>query len=193
MLGSPSRTLLKSLDGWNSLEVTYEQPRVERLWRQDGDYRIYLHRIHPCIVEQPNEEDREQLLTIQDDSQAFWHAHPWPSAMVVVSGSYKMLVGTKNHVCATLTLPRGTCYEMTDPKAYHKVCPQREPSLSIMVTGPLYQKPWWKSLLPQHKHHHGSQMPQEKAQELLSAFQYALSHSWNSLHPNPKHRSTILR
>lgn len=53
-------------EGWNSLDVDYHDPRVERVWRQWLDYRVSLHVIHPC---QP--------------SASLFHPHPWPSAMRV--------------------------------------------------------------------------------------------------------------
>ena len=40
--------LIEDAEGWNSLLVDYHPPVVERLWRQFGDHRIFLHRIHPC-------------------------------------------------------------------------------------------------------------------------------------------------
>src|SRR3990167_1167848 len=67
--------LLKQ-DDWNTLYIDYELPIVERAWRQHGEHRIFLHRIHPC--------EREQSL---------WHPHPWPSAVKVISGEYEMGVG----------------------------------------------------------------------------------------------------
>src|SRR5581483_10131554 len=58
---------------WHSLYVDYEPPTVERLWTDVGNCRLYLHRIHPC-------------------EKALYHAHPWPSAIKVLSGVYEMAV-----------------------------------------------------------------------------------------------------
>jgi len=130
-LGDPSQ--------WQSVYVDYHPPFVERLWRQYGDNRIYLHRIHPCRPE-----------------EALFHPHPWPSAMRVCDGSYEMAVGYSSEteappVVAKETLVGGFAYEMTDENAWHSVRPLGRPSMSLMVTG----KPWsrsspksGKSLLP---------------------------------------------
>src|SRR5262245_5320802 len=67
--------LLADPAGWETVDVDYEPPRVERLWRQlEPDVRAFLHRIHPC-------------------ERALFHPHPWPSAVKIVSGTYEMLVG----------------------------------------------------------------------------------------------------
>jgi len=41
-------SIMDSVLQWNTLEVLYEAPRVERLWTQLGPNRLSLHRIHPC-------------------------------------------------------------------------------------------------------------------------------------------------
>lgn len=61
---------------WQGFYIDYHLPIVERLWRQWNEYRVYLHRIHPCKSE-----------------DALFHPHPWPSAMEIVSGAYEMIVG----------------------------------------------------------------------------------------------------
>jgi len=117
-------------DAWQSLNIDYEPPRVERLWRQVGDLRVSLHRIHPC-------------------AQALYHPHPWPSAIRIVSGLYEMgiaespkllfqnLVEADREV-ARMMLVAGTEYEMVHPTGWHYVKPHSMASLSIMVTA----KPW---------------------------------------------------
>lgn len=107
---------------WQSMLVTYEHPHVERLWRQDGENRIYLHRIHPCTAE-----------------QAFYHTHPWPSAMLILSGKYKMNVGIGPIDTAEMILTAGSRYSMTNPQAMHSVQPLETPTLSLMVTGPRWE------------------------------------------------------
>jgi hypothetical protein len=54
--------LLKDDSDWKSVYVDYHPPIVERLWRNWREFRIYLHRIHPCLP-----------------GQALFHAHPWPT------------------------------------------------------------------------------------------------------------------
>ncbi|TSC82729.1 MAG: Uncharacterized protein G01um101420_87 [Parcubacteria group bacterium Gr01-1014_20] len=119
--------LLEDKEWWNSLDVDYHPPRVERLWRQHGEYRIYLHRIHPC---KPGE--------------ALFHPHPWPSAMKVLrGGNYEMAVGfgsgeTPPPVAASMILGPGSEYEMTHPDSWHYVRPIDEPAITLMIAG----KPW---------------------------------------------------
>ncbi len=126
---------------WNSMDITYHHPHVERVWRHHEDVRIYLHRIYPC-----------------DRSESLWHPHDWPSAMKVVSGVYEMgighrlpeyrmrdgildLMGLRLVTGATFELSTGSYYEMTDYKAWHYVRPiGPRPALSLMITG----TPWAK-------------------------------------------------
>lgn len=113
---------------WNTLEVLYETPRVERLWMQWDENRLYVHRIHPC-------------------NKPFFHPHPWPSAIYVVSGRYRMRIGSGKPdgapptLAATLLVNDGSAYEMVDPEGWHSVEPVGGPSVSFMLTG----KPWAKS------------------------------------------------
>lgn len=127
--------LLKDLEGWQTLDITYEPPRVERLWRQfEEGYRVCLHRIHPC-------------------EKALFHPHPWPSAIKILSGTYEMGVGygLDQEIppeAATVYLTAGSYYEMIEPDGWHYVRPLREPSLSVMVTG----LPWGRwSPMPEQK------------------------------------------
>lgn len=159
----------ESLDRWTTLDIDYDTPRVERLWRtmeyrMVGDsissvsppmaYRLYLHRIHPC-------------------DKGLWHPHPWPSAVKVLSGRYEMGVGEgiSKHdppPSATLVLTPGSEYEMVHPDGWHYVRPLGpEPSLSIMVSG----APW-------HIKHLGEKKPTgtlrplspEAADDMITAF-----------------------
>lgn len=110
---------------WQSLDVTYEDPHVERVWIQLGEYRVLLHRIHPC--EKP-----------------LRHPHPWPSAVRILSGEYRMGVGKLGQdgdaEIATIVLTAFSSYEMLHSHAWHSVQPLYKPSLSVMLTG----KPWPK-------------------------------------------------
>jgi hypothetical protein len=118
--------LLQDERVWQNLYIDYHPPTVERLWAAWGDYRVSLHRIHPC--------EREQAL---------FHPHPWPSAMRVLEGDYEMAVGfgagPETPPVAALMIVRGDFrYEMTHPDSWHYVRPLGRPTLSVMVTG----KPW---------------------------------------------------
>lgn len=110
---------------WQTLDVLYEDPHVERVWVQLGSKRLYLHRIHPC-------------------ERGFYHPHPWPSAILLLSGMQRMLLGygppsgSAPDIAATLELTAGSGYEMLDPRGWHAVMPQGGVSLSLMLTG----RPW---------------------------------------------------
>jgi hypothetical protein len=118
--------LLEERGAWKSLYVDYHPPTVERLWMDWREFRVSLHRIHPC---RPGE--------------ALFHPHPWPSAMRILSGEYEMAVGygkgdTLPPVAALMIAAGDFRYEMTDPDAWHYVRPIGGPTMSLMVTG----KPW---------------------------------------------------
>ncbi|MEZ4464521.1 MAG: hypothetical protein R3F43_08430 [bacterium] len=105
-------TLLADAAAWRSLRIDYHPPIVERLFRPFGDGgRLSLHRAWPC-----------------DPGEALFHPHPWPSAMRIVSGCYRMIVGhgpgvVAPPVAATLELAAGSTYTMTDPDAWHAISP----------------------------------------------------------------------
>ncbi len=122
--------LIQDEKGWKSLYINYHRPFVERLWRpygENNEYRLYLHRIHPC---QPEE--------------ALLHPHSWPSAMSVESGSYEMIIGygkglQPSILLGKIILPLGAEYEMTHLDFHHSVRPiGKRVACSIMVTG----QPW---------------------------------------------------
>ena len=122
-------SLLREPTKWQSLFVDYHTPFVERLWRDWDDYRLYLHRIHPC-----------------NPGDALFHPHPWPSAMRVLSGTYEMAIGygtgdEEPPEAARLLLGPDSLYEMNEPNGWHYVRPIDEPTMSLMVTG----KPWARS------------------------------------------------
>jgi len=163
-LGGPAgRNLLDDPDGWNSLDVDYEPPRVERLWRPfQGDYRLYLHRIYPC-------------------EKALFHPHPWPSAVKIMTGSYEMGVGYREPnkllvgeddgsepppVATTIILTKGSTYEMINPHGWHWVRPLGGTSYSIMVTGRPWEPRHW---VPRADHKLGPITNQAKA-DILALF-----------------------
>ena len=111
---------------WNSLFVDYHHPYVERLWRQWGSYRIYLHRILPC-----------------EPDQALFHPHAAPSIMEIYEGTYAMDIGAgagddPPPVVSTLILPPGTIYSMPHPDGWHSVRPTHATTMSLMLSG----TPW---------------------------------------------------
>lgn len=157
--------LLDDPDGWNTLDVNYEPPRVERLWREFENGRLYLHRIYPC-------------------EKALFHPHPWPSAVKILSGSYEMAIGyhvgqpgegqrrpgmtpTPPPYASLQVLTKGSTYEMIRPGGWHYVRPLGGTSYSIMVTGPKWDGVW--SPKPNTIHPLGPVEPQSKA-NILEAF-----------------------
>lgn len=121
--------LLADAGGWSSLDVDYHPPRVERLYRSVGAYRVNLHCIHPC---QPG--------------TALFHPHPWPSAMRVLQGRYEMAVGygpgdKVPEIAATFIVEGSMRYEMIAPDAWHWVRPIDGLVWTVMVTG----APWGRS------------------------------------------------
>jgi len=137
---------------WQSLLVDYHPPMVERLWTRWREYRIYLHRIHPC-----------------ERGEALFHPHPWPSAMRVLDGEYEMAVGfgagmREPPIASTMIAKGDFVYEMTHIDSWHYVRPIGKPTLSVMVTG----RPWAReaphSTTPLHP------LDAERVVELLAAF-----------------------
>lgn len=140
---------LLELDDWKSIDINYHPPRVARVWRQWGDYRINLHRLHPCA-----------------EGAALFHPHPWPSIVRIIHGGYWTKLGEsnveqRNRMFNSAGFPNNKTYErepysshhlfvgpgsilVDDNKlSWHSVAPT-EITYSLMVTG----KPWgmdhWK-------------------------------------------------
>jgi hypothetical protein len=123
--------LLTDAESWNTLQVTYNLPYVDRLWRNFGEGRILLHRIHPC-----------------GEDEALFHPHPWPAAIRVLGpGDYEMGIawgdptGPVPPMATKITMTRGGLYEMTDPRAWHYVRPLHREVFSLMVIGKPYDTP----------------------------------------------------
>ncbi len=121
--------LLQNESLWQSLYIDYHPPTVERLWCPWEEYRLSLHRIHPC-----------------GPDEALFHTHPWPSAMRILSGEYEMAVGYGKGNDPPPVASRIICggdvrYEMIDPDSWHYVRPLGGVAMTLMVTG----KPWSRS------------------------------------------------
>lgn len=124
--------LIKHPEKWDSLIINRRKPFTYRAFHifKGGEFdgiRVCLHKFDPC-----------------DEVEAFFHPHPWPSAMMVLVGQYKMRVGgdddlncSKPSIFAELILAPGSQYSMADPGGWHSVQPL-ETCYSVMVNGP----PW---------------------------------------------------
>lgn len=123
--------LLEQPEAWNSLDVNYHPPRVERLFHDVDGYRLYLHVIHAT----------QEL--------CLFHKHNWPAALKQVHGSYEMgitysereISSREAHslpVLARFIIAEGSYYEMTQTDAMHYVRPITPFSLSIMLTNEKY-------------------------------------------------------
>ena len=115
---------------WNSLDINYHPPRVERLWTQIGNMRLMVHRIHSVKGK---------------DKKALFHPHPWPSAVYILSGMYEMGIGYGEGpepppVAATVLLTNGSSYSMDDKNGWHYVAPLAQEGMSLSVM--LIDSPW---------------------------------------------------
>jgi len=124
------RELLNQPDLWNSIDITYHKPRVERVWTQLENLRLNLHIIHPCEL-----------------NDSLYHPHPWPSAIFITKGIYVTGFGSNlgldpPPIISTMILPENSWYEMLEPSGWHYVMPLREPSHSVMLSG----EPWNREL-----------------------------------------------
>jgi hypothetical protein len=122
--------LMAQKESWQSLNVNYETPNVQRIWRQHGDIRINLHRIMPS-KEKP-----------------FFHPHPWPCSVAILKGAYKMGLGYGNKkpkIISTCVLSQGSKYEMVSKHAWHYIDPINEPVYSIMISGIPWKNPLLKN------------------------------------------------
>jgi hypothetical protein len=124
--------LLTNPEIWNTLDVDYFPPRVERLWTQyDDEQRLFIHLIHPT------------------DEPCLFHKHRWPASFKMIDGSYEMGItycqdevssedAYKLPVMAKFILGPGSYYQMTETHTLHYVKPLCGISTSLMLTGPLY-------------------------------------------------------
>jgi hypothetical protein len=123
------KTWLSNPELWDSLDVDYHPPRVERVWMPFNDKRVSLHVIHPC--------DRKEVLL---------HGHIWESAMYVlpIGGKYEHGVGYKNkfpynsmEIVCTQEFTGDVYYEMLNKWGAHYVRPIGQPVFTIMISGPV--------------------------------------------------------
>jgi hypothetical protein len=124
--------LLQNPEIWQTLDVDYFPPRVERLWTQyDENHRLFIHVIHPTT------------------EPCLFHKHRWPAAFKMIEGEYEMGIAYsekeitsdeayKLPSISSFIMSAGSYYEMTNTHTLHYVKPLEKPSISLMLTGPLY-------------------------------------------------------
>ncbi len=147
---------MTDVNAWQSLDIDYEYPRVERLWMQWADtMRIYLHVIHATHV------------------HPMYHPHPWSSVVEILAGRYKMALGhgagtEAPPYTATLELGPGSRYAMNHPDGWHSVRPLTPTVLSIMVTGSRWQRTMPGYAVPKYKL---QPLTVQRAAEIIDLFQ----------------------
>ncbi len=127
-----SPKLLNDPSLWNTLDVDYFPPRVERLWMQyDKSHRLFIHIIHPTT------------------DPCLFHKHRWPAAFKMIDGEYEMGISYSEKeissdeayelpIISKFIMSNGSYYEMINTNTLHYVRPLGKPSISIMLTGDLY-------------------------------------------------------
>jgi hypothetical protein len=152
--------LLDYPDFWDSLDVDYFPPRVERLYIKMWNYRVHLHLIH------------------KTDSECLYHKHRWAAAFKQLYGSYEMgityseneITSEEAHSIPTLakfTISPGNYYEMTQTDCMHYVRPITDKSLSIMLTKDLYPEASFRKETLDRKL---NELTNERKMEILSMF-----------------------
>ncbi len=148
--------LLQETAEWRGIFIDYEKPHIARLWRPWKQYRINLHLIYPC-----------------DNSETLFHPHGWPSAMKIISGMYKMVVGFGTDLIPppedtriSFLLAAGSYYTMPHPNQWHSVRPLLTKSFSVMLTGPR----WNRALIPVTKKPEPLLLSSPLGQEMLTFF-----------------------
>ncbi len=113
---------------WDSLVINRREPHTYRAFMYPEEipgHRICLHRFDAC-----------------GEDAAFLHPHPWPSAMNIFEGKYRMRIGasvdlskeTKPIIVLDEVLSAGSIYSMTNPLGWHSVQPLTT-CWSLMVNG----------------------------------------------------------
>lgn len=122
-----SITLEKLLDIpelWDSLIINKRKPETYRIFTFIGGSRICLHRFAPA-----------------DETEAFWHPHPWPARFYLMEGEYKLFLSTSkdrdseyDKAYSVITMRPDSYYEMDNPLAWHKIVPTHT-TYTIMING----------------------------------------------------------
>ena len=118
--------LLNTPSIWETLDIDYHPPRVERVWTQLDDMRLSLHIIHPC-----------------KEGESLWHPHPWEGTFHVLNGVYEHGIGVGNNEISNIKelmkqeVHGEMYYEMLDKDSWHYVRPIGEALMTVMLSGPV--------------------------------------------------------
>jgi hypothetical protein len=151
--------LLENPKLWKSVDIDYHPPRVERLWCQLGQHRLYLHFIHPC-----------------KKGKSLFHPHPWPSVIHVLEGEYEMGVGfgsglEEPPIFSTIVSQGSMYYDMPHKDGWHYVRPTKEICTSIMLAG----KPWGRQIPASDEVGILEELSNERIHQILSYFKTKLT------------------
>ena len=120
---------------WNGITINHDRPCIDRLWTHQDGIRVCLHKIYP----------------LDDSDKPFMHSHPWPCAIHIMKGNYRMFVGYSESlnpppVVSEFKMVEDSEYSMIDKNMWHAVRPIDEPVYSIMVIG----KKWDREMSKPH-------------------------------------------
>ena len=158
-------SLLSDFSIWDSIVVNLKHPHTYRVFTYlaNGD-RVSLHRFEKC-----------------DNSEAFFHTHPWPGAFKILKGSYEMKLG---YSClgrvdcspvdvSTLRLASGSSYEITDACTWHSITPLEE-SFTVMVNETPWHKDFRHILCPTTDGKNLSKMDQQDLERHIVDFRWLM-------------------
>lgn len=113
--------LLTEKDAWKSINVNHQAPSVKRIWRNWQGYRINLHK-----------------LTKVDGKEEYFHSHPWPIAIRLLTGSYQMcyeFVQDEQVMTGVEIITPETPYCMENPNDKHSIKLLDNTIYSLMING----------------------------------------------------------
>jgi len=160
-----------------SMHIDYHKPYVNRIFFNDRDFRIFLHKIFPCV------ESKEALV----------HPHPWSSAIKIIAGNYEMGIGHSETNVAPkfdciLDIGPGTYYEMTEPDGWHYVKPNEHPSYSLMLTHTKNYRAEQKT-----EQHQFRRLTEEEIRGEIAVFEYTLNFSLEGAKINVDGKDIIIK
>lgn len=109
---------------WQFQRVQEPSFSFDRAWRETDDGRLYVH-----------------SFAANTDGITFWHRHPQPMIVLVVSGEYELHIDRERERdgpgVATLLARAPFIYALTDPEAWHAVRTHTEVKTVALVNAPI--------------------------------------------------------